>query len=66
MYPAPATSSRSKPSMGRAGDDLFGDLARSLAQALRQFEGERQGVFAELDFGRLLDDDVGQVDPYCC
>ena len=45
------------------GDDLFRDLARSLAQALRKFERERQGVLAELDFGRLLDDDGGQVEP---
>ena len=63
MYPAPATSNFSKPSgMGDLGDDLFGDLARRLAQTLGQLERERQGKLAQLDLGRLVDDDVRQVD----
>ncbi len=44
-------------------NDLFRDLAGRLAQTLRQFEREWQGVLAELDFGWLLNDDCGQVEP---
>ena len=62
MYPAPATSSFSNPSIGTdAGDDFLGDLARRLAQALGQLEGKRQREFAELDLRRLFDDYVGQI-----
>ena len=40
------------------GDDLFGNLARSLAEFPGEFESERQRVLAKFDFRRLLDDDV--------
>ncbi len=40
------------------GDDLFGDLAGSLAQPLRQLKAEWQSILAHLGLGRLLDDDV--------
>jgi hypothetical protein len=40
------------------GDDLFGNLARSLAQLAREFESERQRVLAKFDLRRLLDNDV--------
>ena len=42
-------------------DDLLRNLARSLAQLLGQLEGQRQGVLAEFHFGRLFDDDFGQI-----
>ncbi len=63
MYPAPATSSFSKPSgSGKCGDDLFGNLARRLAQPLCQLKRQRQGELAQFDLRRLLDDNVGQFD----
>ena len=40
------------------GDDLFGDLARSLAEFAGKFESDRQRVLAKFNFRRLLDDDV--------
>ncbi len=43
------------------GDDFFGDLAWSFSEFLRQFEGKRQGIFAEFDLGRLFDDDIRQL-----
>jgi len=45
-----------------AGNDLVGDLARRLAQLARQFEGQRQGVLTQVDLGRLLDDDFGNLE----
>ena len=39
------------------GHDLLRNLARSLAQLARQFEGEGQRVLAKFDFRRLLDHD---------
>ena len=45
-----------------SADDLFGNLARRLAQLFGQFEGERHGVLAEFDLGRLFDDDLRQVE----
>ncbi len=39
-------------------DDLFGDLAGSLAQPLRQLKAERQSILAHLGLGRLLDHNV--------
>ncbi len=47
-----------KAGISDSGEDLFGDLARSLAQLLREFKGEGKRVLAELDFWRLLDHDV--------
>ena len=44
------------------GDDLFGDLARRFAQLLGQLERKRQGKLAHLDRGRLVDDDVRQLE----
>ena len=41
-----------------AGDDLLGNLARSLAQLAGQFEGDGERILAKLDFRRLLDDDI--------
>ncbi len=40
------------------GDDLFGNLARRLAEFPGEFESDRQRVLAKFDFRRLLDDDV--------
>ena len=48
------------------GDNFFGDLARCLAQLLGQFESERQGVLAQLHLGRLLDDDLRQIETRRC
>ena len=45
------------------GNDFVCDFSRSLAQSLRQLEGQWQGEFAHLHFRRLLDDDIRQVDP---
>ena len=44
------------------GDDLFGNLAGSLAQSLGQLERQRQRKLAHLHIGRLIDDKVGQID----
>jgi hypothetical protein len=44
-----------------AGDDLFGNFARSLAKFLGQFESEGQRILAEFDFRRLFHDDVRGV-----
>ena len=44
------------------GDDLFGNLARRFAQLLRQLKRERQCELTHLDVGRLLDDDVRQIE----
>src|SRR5271157_3994021 len=43
-------------------DGVFRDLARSFAQALGQFERERQRELAHLHRRRLIDDDVGHLD----
>src|ERR1019366_2269424 len=40
------------------GADLFGNLARSLAQFSCELESDRQRILAKLDFWRLLDDDA--------
>ena len=47
---------------GKFGDDLLGNLARSFAQALGQLEREGQRELAHGHVGRLVDDDVGQVE----
>ena len=43
-------------------NDLFGDLAGSLAQTLRQLKAERQSILAHLGLGRLLDHNVQKID----
>ncbi len=47
---------------GQLGDYLLGDLAGCFAETLGQFERERQSELAHLDRGRLVDDDVRQLD----
>ncbi len=42
------------------GDDLFGNLARGLAQLPGKFESERQRILAKFNLGRLLNHDI------CC
>jgi ADP-dependent phosphofructokinase/glucokinase len=42
-------------------DDLFGYLAGSLSQTLRQLKAERQSILAHLEFGRLLDHNVQKI-----
>ena len=48
------------------GDKFFGDLARRLAQTLGQFEREGQGELTHLNIGRLVDDDVRQLNVIFC
>ncbi len=43
------------------GDDFFGNLAGRLTKLFRQLKGEWQGELTHLDFGRLVDHDVGQI-----
>ena len=45
-----------------AADNLFGDLARRLAQLLGEFKGQRQCVLAELYLRRLFNDDLWEVE----
>jgi hypothetical protein len=44
------------------GDDLFGNLAGSLAEFAGKFKRNRERVFSELNLGGLLDDDAGQIE----
>src|SRR5712692_3709921 len=47
------------------GDNLFGNLAGRLAELAGEFKGNRQRIFSELNFGRLLYDELGQVETVC-
>ncbi len=40
------------------GDELFGNFLGGLFQPPREFEGQRQRIFAEFDLRRLLDDQI--------
>src|ERR1019366_1467422 len=42
-------------------DNFLRYLARSLAEFFGEFKGQRQRVFSQLDLGRLLDDNFGQI-----
>ena len=44
-----------------AGDDLLGNLARSLAQLFGKFKRQRQRILSQFDLGRLLDHDFGEI-----
>ncbi len=43
-------------------DDLFRNLARRFAQRARKLQRDRDGVFTEADFGRLLDREGGGLE----
>ncbi len=45
-----------------SGDDFLGNLAGRFAELAGKLKGNRQRVFAQLNFRRLLDDNIGQIE----